>query len=226
MKYMAFNDSEILREFGRLMEEKDGLTKIAQAAQPDLAKLQKDIAESPNNQYALQRALQVLHPLKDDAKWAPTFAALDQRRVAQEAGKDAHEVNAIAVPLPALDGMASQPPAAPSSAPIAAQPAAPSKDASVVEVYEKTADAKSYDVTGKEDIVDEAHPKPAKVCGDELVENLNEQQDADEAVATKSAKEVLVALYKLAQRLKAEDNEEAFDLVKKTFLDISGSLKK
>lgn len=89
----------------------------------------------------------------------------------------------------------------------------------------KTAEQKSYDVTGKEDLVHEAHPQTAKV-NDEVVENIAEQQRADREVAEKSAKGILVALYKLAKRLKAEKNTKAYSLVKETFLDLSKSLKK
>jgi hypothetical protein len=227
MKYMAFNDSEILREFGRLMEEKDGLKKVAQVVQPlseeEKGKLQHFLGElqkMPANGPGMERWMNRLKG-QMDPYLKSVHESLAQRYSLWSQGKDASELAQIPLPLSG-QGMA-QNPAAP--APVAGNPGMP-KGADVIEANEKTAEQKAYDVTGKEDIVNTAHPHPAKVCGDELVENLNEQQKADKEVAEKSAKDVLVALYKLAKRLKAEKNDEAYELVKKTFLDISSSLKK
>ncbi len=221
MRYMAFNDSEILREFGRLMGEKDGLTKVAQVV-PSL---------TPEQQAAWAKVLEGHGP--GTKAWTNAETLLQNNKAYSDLMAQAKNIyfnessNDAMAWKKHLEGEQSNPsmalqPAAPR--PTSGQ-AAPAKGASVSETG-KTAEQKAYDVTGKEDLVHEAHPNPAKTCGDELVENLNEQQDADKEVAEKSARDVLVALYKLAKRLKSENNDEAFTLVKNTFLDISNSLKK
>ncbi len=222
MKYMAFNDSEILKEFGRLMNEKDGLTKVAQIVTPltdeEKGKLQHFLGElqkMPSNGPGMEKWIVRLKGQVDPYLNA-VHNALSNRYALWSQGKDAQELSSILIPNP-QEGVA--------NAPVAPSPM-PAKGASVIEVSEKTADAKAYDVTGKEDLVDTAHPKPALVCGDELVENANEQQDADKEVAEKSAKTILTGLYKLAKRLKAEGNTEAYELVKDTFKQITSSLKK
>lgn len=218
MKYMKWDDSAVLREFGRIMQEKDSLVKMAQAAGPDVEKLNKEIMQSSNNEAAITRALNMLAPFKADPQWKPTFDAMDARRVAYQSGKSAKEVAAIPVPLPAQNGMAKTP----TSAPVVA----PGKQASdeTVEAIEKTAEQKCYDVTPKEDLIQKAHPQTAYVAG-EVVENANEQQKADKEIAQKSAA-VLKALYKLAKRLEAEKNNEAYKLVKAAFFEIAAPLKK
>ena len=223
MKHMSFEQSEILQEFGRIMQERDGLKKVAQAVNPlnddEKKKLQHFLGElqkSPSNGPGMERWM---HRLKGQAEpyLASVHQALAQRYSLWSQGKDAAEISAV--PLPA-----SAPAVAATPAPVAPVP----PRTAAISQRAKTADQKSYDVTAKEDMIHAAHPKPAKVCGDELVENKNEQQAADLAVARKSAqlKSVLVALYKLAKRLEAEKNEEAYSLVKETFLSLSKSLKK
>lgn len=225
MSYMKSTDSAVLEEFGRIMQEKEAMTKIAQAVAPlsedDKAKLQRALAEfvkSPSNGPGMEKWINRLKG-QTDPYLKSVHDALAQRYQLWAAGKDSKEVGAVALPgAPQPNNMATQPQP---GAPVAAVPPA----RAALSTRQKTADGKAYDVTGKEDIVNEAHPGKAMVEG-ELVENLNQQQDADKAVAEKSAKNVLIALYKLAKRLKAEKNEKAYALVKETFLDLSKSFKK
>lgn len=99
------------------------------------------------------------------------------------------------------------------------------KRQSATEQTAKVASGKEYDVGPKEDLVQKAHPHSAKVEGD-TVENLNEQQKADLAVANKqAAAKVLTALYDLTKKLYAEKNVKAAELVKETFLSISKNIK-
>jgi hypothetical protein len=219
MSYMRSTDSAVLQEFGRILQEKEGLKKSAQVAAP----------LSPEQQAAWARVMQGHGP--GTKAWNNAEALLKSNPAYAELMAKAKDVyfngseNDAMAWKKLLDGaaqspqMAKQP--APAPAPIAAVPPA----RAALSAREKTADQKAYDVTGKEDMVAEAHPGKAMVEG-ELVENLNQQQDADKAVAEKSAKNILVALYKLAKRLKAENNERAYALVKETFLDLSKSLKK
>ena len=225
MKYMRFEDSAVLQEFGRIMQEKEELKKVAQATAPlsedEKAKLQHTLAElqkAPSNGPAMEKWLKRLQG-QADPYLKSVHDALAQRYALWQQGKEAAEIGAVPFPgAPQPDGVAAKP--AP-GAPVAAVPPA----RAALSQREKTAEQKAYDVTGKEDMVAEAHPGTATVEG-EVVENLNQQQAADKAVAEKSAKNVLVALYKLAKRLQAEQNEKAYALVKETFLDISKSLKK
>ncbi len=209
MKYMKFNDSAILREFGRMMEEKDGLVKVAQAA----------TGLNPQQQEAWAQVLQGHGPgtkawnnAESLLKSNPAYAELMAKASNVYFNESANDALAWKKVIDAgQQAMANPAPAA---------PVAPTKAASV----EKTADQKCYDVTPKEDLVDLAHPQTAHVAGD-VVENANEQHAADKAVAEKSAA-ILKALYKLAKRLQAEQNEEAYKLVKATFLEVSATLKK
>ena len=204
--------SSVLEEFGRLMQQKEELKKVAQVMaaplgddekaklQQALAALTKMPAQGPMMEHWMQRLKGQADPYLKQV-----HDALAQRYQLWADGKDAAEVGAIPLPLaPQKDNMAAQPPM-PTTASV------------------KQADQKAYDVTGKEDIVHEAHPNKAMVSGD-LVENLNQQQDADLSVAQKSA--VLKALYKLAKKLQAEKNDAAYKMVKETFMDLSKSLKK
>lgn len=213
MSYMRSTDSAVLQEFGRLMQEKEQLKKVAQVAAPlsddEKIKLQHALAEftkAPSNGGAMEKWIARLNG-QTDPYLKQVHDALSQRWSLWSQGKDSKEVASI--PLPAFPTQA---------------PAMPPTHAAL-SIRQKLADQKAYDVTGKEDIVHEAHPQSAKVEGD-TVENLNEQQDADLAIADKSAKNVLIALYKLAKSLKAEKNDKAYALVKETFLDLSKSLKK
>lgn len=226
MSYMRSTDSAVLQEFGRIMQEKEELKKVAQVAAAPLseeekAKLQHALAEftkNPANGPGMEKWINRLKG-QADPYLKQVHDALAERYSLWAQGKEGKEVGAIPLPMgqqPAQ--MAKQPAAAP---PVAAVPPA----RAALSAREKTADQKAYDVTGKEDMVAEAHPGKAMVEG-ELVENLNQQQAADKAVAEKSAKNILIALYKLAKRLKAENNEKAYALVKETFLDLSKSLKK
>lgn len=210
MSYMRSIDSAVLQEFGRIMQEKDGLTKVAQVA-----------PLNPEQQAAWAKVMQGHGPgtkawnnAESLLRSNPAFAELMAK--AKDVYFNGSENDAMAWKK-ILEGAHQAP------APMPA-PAIPSAHAAL-SAREKTADQKAYDVTPKEDMVSEAHPGKAMVEG-ELVENLNEQQAADKAVAEKSAKAILFALYKLAKRLKAENNEKAYALVKETFLDLSKSLKK
>jgi len=212
MGYMKSTDSAVLAEFGRIMGEKDGLSKIAQAAPAVADQVWASAIQHGPNTSAWTKAKQMF--AGDSTK----KALLDKAEYVyfNESENDANAWKKVFEQNPA---MAKQP------APTAPMAEVPSPHTASVDVNEKTAEQKAYDVTGKEDMVQEAHPGSAKVEG-ETVENLNEQQEADKAVAEKSAKNVLVALYKLAKRLKAEKNEKAYVLVKETFLDLSKSFKK
>jgi len=224
MTYMRSTDSAVLQEFGRLMEEKDALKKVAQVvplSDEEKAKLQHALAglmQMPSNGPAMEKWVNRLKG-QTDPYLKQVHDALAQRYSLWSQGKDAKEVGAVPLPMaPQPDQMAKHPT---SGQPVAAVPPA----RAALSVREKTADGKEYGVTPKEDLVHEAHPKSALVSGD-VVENLNEQQDADLAVAEKSAKDILLALYKLAKRLQAEKNDKAYALVKDTFLELSKSLKK
>lgn len=207
MSYMKSTDSAVLAEFGRIMEEKDGLKKIAQAAPGAAEQAWASAMNHGPNTTAWKHAKEMF------AGDAAKKALLDKAEYVyfNESEGDANAWKKVFQQQ--SPAMAKQP--APGT-PVAAIP--PVRAA-------KTAEEKKYDVSGKEDLVNEAHPGKAMVEGD-VVENLNQQQDADKAVAEKSAKNVLVALYKLAKRLKAEKNEKAYALVKETFLDLSKSFKK
>lgn len=225
MKYMRSTDSAVLQEFGRLMEKKDGLKKVAQAAAPltdqEKARLQNALGEfmkMPSNGPGMEKWINRLKE-QTDPYLKQVHDALAERYKLWAQGKDAQEIGAV--PLPGVTQPSQKAKVPAPGAPIAA--VTPARAA--LSTREKVAEQKAYDVSGKEDMVQEAHPNKAMVEG-ELVENLNEQQDADKAVAEKSAKSILVALYKLAKRLKAENNKKAYALVKDTFLDLSKSLKK
>ena len=219
MSYMRSTDSAVLQEFGRIMEEKEGLKKVAQAA-----------GLTPEQQAAWAKIMQGHGPgtkawkeaaelLKGNKAYSDLMAQAQQIYFGDESANDAMAWKKHLEGAQQSPAMATQP--APAPAPSGAVPPARAS----LSVREKTAEGKSYDVTGKEDMVQEAHPGKAMVEG-ELVENLNEQHAADKAVAEKSAKNILVALYKLAKRLKTENNEKAYKLVKETFLDLSKSFKK
>lgn len=213
MSYMKSIDSAVLAEFGRIMGEKDELKKVAQLAPNASDQAWANAMKHGPNTSAWNQA---------KAMFANDKGKLDLLNKAEYVYFNESENDANAwkkVFEQSQPAMAKQP--APAAPPVAAVPPA----RAALSIHEKTAEQKAYDVTGKEDMVQEAHPTSAKVEG-ETVENLNEQQKADKAVAEKSAKNVLVALYKLAKRLKAEKNEKAYALVKETFLDLSKSFKK
>jgi hypothetical protein len=231
MKYLAFNDSEILREFGRIMGEQDGLKKTAQIAQPPLSedekvKLQKflaDLQSNPSNGPGMERWIARLKG-QPDLYLGAVHKALSDRYLLWSEGKDAQELTSVLIPTPANEGLAAQP-----VAPVAQNTLSP-KGAEVVEAHEKTAEGKSYQVVPEENEVLKAHPQSAYVEG-ELVENKDEQQKADVEVAEKDAKgkeakAILTALYKLAKKLEADGEDEAYKLVVATFKDIKNGLKK
>lgn len=305
MSYMRSTDSAVLQEFGRIMQEKDELKKVAQTAAPlsddEKEKLRHTLAglaAAPSNGPAMERWISRLRG-QIEPYLKQVHDALAERYRLWSAGKSAAEI--AAVPLPASPTKVAQVkgPASPADAAfeaytnklielqVRAQKPNPNHDpalmisrrelehlaqlgravnpdiakqatgplleydagrdpkpvllgmktheeasmphrtvaSATLSIHEKVAEQKSYDVTGKEDIVHEAHPQTAKVNG-EVVENLNEQQRADLAVAEKSAKNILVALYKLAKRLRSEKNTKAYSLVKECFLELSKSLKK
>lgn len=233
MKYMKSNQSSVLQEFGRIMEEKDGLRKNAQALPPP--------AWAPGT--SMPGAEQMLSGPKPPA-WEKLFADLESARGNPKA-LEAVQGHLQSMNYPAseqgyydqalqllqrsmapanlqADARAKQHPST-DGAQVAKAPTMHKNQS--LSARDKTAEQKTYDVTPKEDLVHEAHPVSAKVSGD-VVENLNEQQDADLAVAEKSAKDVLKALYKLAKELQVEGNETAYKMVKETFLDISKTIKK
>lgn len=304
MSYMRSTDSAVLQEFGRIMQEKDQLKKVAQTTAAPLsddekAKLQQALAgfaKMPSNGPGMERWINRLKG-QTDPYLKQVHDALVQRHQLWQAGKGSDEVAKVPLPAapPAKVAQVKAPPVnqaveaytsklrelqarattpnpnhdpklmisrrelahlaqlgravSPQVAQQANGPlleydagrdpkpvllglktheeaaAVPHNNRAALSIREKVAEQKAYDVTGKEDIVHEAHPQTAKVNGD-VVENLNEQQDADLAVAEKSAKSILIALYKLAKRLKAEKNAKAYTLVKETFLELSKSLRK
>jgi hypothetical protein len=219
MKHVTFNDSAILQEFGRIMQAKDELKKTAQLApvvpltDDEKAKLQHFLGElqkTPSNGPGMEKWLARLRG-QEDSYLKAVHDALAQRHALWAMGKDAQELTAV--PLPTAH-YAQKP----------LEQIQPLQHNSAANVTTKTAEPKCYDVTGKEDLVHEAHPQTAYVETD-VVENGNEQQTADLEIAQKSAKEVLVVLYKLAKKLQAEKNDEAYKLVKDAFFEISGFLK-
>lgn len=216
MSYMRSTDSAVLAEFGRILEEKEGLKKIAQSAPGASEQVWANAMKHGPNTTAWKQAKEMF------AGDAAKKALLDKAEYVyfNDSENDANAWKKVFEQAPAAQppAMATQP--APGTPVAAAPPATASAKTTT-----KTAEEKKYDVSGKEDLVNEAHPGKAMVEG-EVVENLNQQQDADKAVAEKSAKTILVALYKLAKRLKAENNEKAYALVKETFLDLSKSFKK
>lgn len=211
MSYMKSTDSAVLQELGRILQERDGLKKVAQQAPGAGDQIWANAVKHGPNTSAWKQAKEMFaaDPAKTELLNKAEYVYFNNSE------NDANAWRKVFEQSPA---MAKQP--APGM-PIASMPPAHAALSS----RDKTADQKAYDVTGKEDIVNEAHPGKAMV-ETELVENLNQQQDADKAVAEKSAKNVLIALYKLAKRLKAENNEKAYALVKETFLDLSKSFKK
>lgn len=223
MSYMKSTDSAVLAEFGRIMSEKEGLKKIAQVAplsQEEFGALQRtltDLTKNPANGPTMEKWINRLKGQTDPFLNAVHTALVNRYQLWSE-GKDNAAISSILLPSPAN---APQMAGKPAGQPIAAIP----QNHASLNSNKKVAEQKAYDVTGKEDMVAKAHPGTAMVEGD-VVENNNEQQDADLAVAEKSAKAVLLALYKLAKRLKAENNEKAYALVKETFLDLSKSFKK
>lgn len=310
MRHMKFNDSAVLREFGRIMEEKQGLQKQAQLASPEAQQLDKLFAQLPSHQVhgaAWQSAKALAEKLGDmnkskaisnaeasfdagEGDWQKFLASPDLARESNPAPADktaqvAPPAPAPVAPAPArpdrakvmeyvmnklkhqkdpkmfaqelanakkmagpdamlqqkLDGIGMAHQKAmeaasemaklmqPTMDDMAANPAIPEAPlppkTQALSARHKVADQKAYDVTPHEDMIGEAHPKPAKVCGDELVENKNEQQDADLAVAQKSAEEagkkIVTALYKLAKKLHGEGNMEAYKLVADTFLELT-----
>ena len=216
MSYMKSTDSAVLQEFGRIMQEKDELKKVAQMAAPAAAdQVWAAAMQHGPNTSAWKKAKQMFagDKPKMDLMNKADYVYINESENDAQAWKKVFQ--------PAAPAMAGQPKAAPS----AAAPPGQARVGTVLSANEKTAEQKAYDVTGKEDMVAEAHPGKAMVEG-ELVENLNQQQDADLGVAQKSAKQILTALYKLAKRLQAEKNDKAYALVKETFLELSKSLKK
>jgi hypothetical protein len=226
MKYMSFDQSEVLREYARIMQEKDGLTKIAQAVVPltedEKTKLHNFLAElvkAPANGPGMERWMMRLKGTQDPY-FKSVHDALAQRYSLWAQGKDSTEISTVPLPTQSQpDNMAEQP--VPSS-PVAS---APGPVRAALSQRAKTAEQKCYEVTLKEDMIQKAHPVPAKTCGDELVENKNEQQEADLAVAEKSA-QIVKALYKLAKRLRVEKNDEAYKLVKDACLEIAKTIKR
>ena len=216
MKHSKFNDSETLREFGRIMSEK-GITKTAQVAptatlaEDEKEKLQHfltSLQTAPSNGPGMKRWMDRLNGQQDPYLKA-VHDTLAQRYQLWSLGKEGAEI--ATVPFPSAAPQMAQAPAA--------------VHTSELKSNTKTAEEKKYDLAGNEDMVQEAHPKTALVNGD-VVENIAEQQEADVQVAEKSAKEILKALYKLAGQLKADKQEEAFGYVKAAFLDIAKTLKK
>lgn len=217
---MSFNQSEVLKDFGRILQEKDQLKKIAQVVVLPLSEQEKlklqaflgQLAQQPSNGPGMEKWINRLKGQSDPYQ-KEVLDALSARYQLWARGKDATEVSAI--PLPGLNQQN-----------VATQPLGPENVATPhrasLSGHGKT--AQEYGVGVKEDIVDKAHPKSAVVSGD-VVENLNEQQDADKEVAEKSAS-VLVALYKLAKTLQADKNETAYKIVKAACLDIAKTLKK
>jgi hypothetical protein len=90
----------------------------------------------------------------------------------------------------------------------------------------KTADAKLYDVFGKQNIVHDAHPQTAYVNGD-VVETVEEAQKIDIGVAQKEStgKQVVAELYNMAKQLKADKNDVAYKLVRATCVEIAKLIK-
>jgi hypothetical protein len=226
MKQMKWNDSAVLREFGRIMQENCALKKEAQVLPPPAfapgttvpapaalptgsmpaswSKLFADLEAARGNVKALanlQQHLQTLnYPDTEQGYYDQALQKLQQYMAPANLSTDFKSRQQASVPTHRRQGQA-------------------------LSQREKVAEEKKYDVSPKEDIVHEAHPQTAKVSGD-VVENLNEQQAADLEVAQKSAKDVLTALYKLAKKLQAEKNDVAYKLVKETFLDIAKTIKK
>lgn len=225
MRHMAFNDSDILRDFGRLMQEKDELKKTAQALPPPT--------------HAPGTTVPNAAPVPTGAKpmmWEKLYAELEAARgdgkALEAVQRNMQTLNYAANEQGFYDDMLQklQTYMTPEALAFDAKakhktPQMPRRAA--LSQHEKTADQKVYDVTPKEDMVQEAHPQSAKVNGD-TVENLNEQQKADLEVARKSAqiKKILASLYKLAKRLQAEKQEQAYQLVKETFLELSQTFRK
>lgn len=228
MKQIGFNDSAILQEFGRIMQEKDGIKKIAQdasaTAKAELEKLYFGaLQQTPNNEAYWNKAKQLAQQIGDQN----ALTAINSAHAAYQHGdKDYAKYFATQTERDAFDDMPIIPKEKLHVTP-APSPHVVPKVSSRANAYNKTAEQKAYDVTPKEDMIAAAHPKSALVNGD-VVENKSEQQKADLAVAQKSAqlKTVVAGLYRLAKRLEAEKNMKAYKLVKATFLELAGDLKK
>lgn len=228
MRHMRFEDSEILQEYARKMEESDCLKKMAQVAQSNpseaynkyLALLQQKAATpNPNNDPNLLIGINHLTKLVE-------LGRAVGGEVAKMAMAPLQEYEAGKNPKPVLLGLKAHSPTE-GLKPIPKElgdPLPPKQQGVNGNQNTKTADQKAYDVLPKENIIHEAHPKPALVNGD-LVETVEEQQEADLEVAQKTASAVLIELYKLAKQLQAEKNMEAYTLVKAAFLDISKDVK-
>lgn len=235
MRHMRFEDSEILQEFARKMKEGEELKKMAQVVQP-----------SPLEAYSkylgmLQQKAQTPNPTHDPNLLigkAQLQKLMDLGRavggdVAKEAMEPMQEYDAGRNPKPVLLKLQPHLPTA-GIYPITKElgnPVPPSieKEQSVEGQNTKTAEQKAYDVTPKENIIHDAHPKSAIVSGD-VIENVEEAQKIDLEVVNKepsgkTADMVLTELYKLAKQLKAEKNDEAYKLVKEAFLDIAKDVK-
>lgn len=232
MKHLKFNDSPVMREFGRIMQERGSIQKIAQALPPPAVPLGTTVpnvaplpaGEMPPTWHkvfanleaargnvkaleSMQNYLQTLnYPEAEQGYYDEALQKLQRYMAPESIAADFHAKQQ------------SQHAQAPQKNPLTAKHQSLSQ-------REKTADQKCYDVTPDSDMVGTAHPKSAVVSGD-VVENIAEQQEADLEVAQKSAKEILTALYKLAKQLQAQNNIEAYKLVKATFLDIAKTIKK
>lgn len=222
MKHTSWDESEVMAEYARLMTEKAEMVKEAQmAATPDatmplsqeerqqLQAALNDLRVRPSNSKLMERWIARLQG-QTEPQLQAAFNALKARHDLWQQGKDAREMAAVLLPN------------------ITAEPKNLAvKPASTEEGNVKTAEGKAYEVLPDTDIVNKAHPGKAMVNGD-VVENLEQQQEADLAVARKSAKikEVLGELYKMAKKLQAEGNDKAYQLVKETALEIAQELKK
>ena len=228
MKYMKTGYSNVMEEFGRLMQETDRLKKTAQAQTPE--QQARDVTLAKLLSKPDRVTTDELNRLYSATNLADYTALKGRVRAAQTALMGDTQLDV----KPILRGESAPVAAAPATvpkeslAPASKKPVAPvQKGGAALSSRQKTAEQKLYDVTPKEDIIHTAHPKTAVVCG-ETVENLNEQHKADRDIAEKEPqlRKTLASLIQLTKTLKAENNLVAYKLVKATIMDLAKPLMK
>lgn len=112
MKYMSYNDSDVLKEYSRIIQERDGLVKVAQTAPtPEFADLDKlnyflaSLQLQPSNGPGMEKWINRLKGQADPYLKA-VYNALVARYTLWARGKDAKEVGSI--PLPPLPAKKAQ----------------------------------------------------------------------------------------------------------------------
>lgn len=234
MAHLRWTESDVLEEFGRIMTEQDGLKKVAQVAAlspEEFEKLQADVVRLQQQPKLGQTMEYWIGRLRGQTEPGLKMLHDNLSKRYELYLKDAPAAQINAVPLTSAPATATQTPmpepkVMPVSAPVR-KAEVEGEQTEKTAAVDKTAEEKKYEVQPDSDMVGTAHPGKAMVNGD-LVENLEQQQAADLAVARKSAKvkEVLAELYKMAKKLQAEKNDVAYELVKKAFQEIAATLKK